>query len=314
MVNSIIEIKDLVKRFGNFTAVEKMNLTVQEGEILGFLGPNGAGKTTTISMLTTLINPTEGDAKIVGYDLLKEGAKVRSVIGVVPQSFSLFPELTAEENLTYIGRLYGLSKQVTEERCIAMLKRVSLYEHKDRIAGVFSGGMKQRLSVAASIMSNPKILFMDEPTTGLDPQSRIAIRELTKELNNQGMTIIYTTHDMEEAEKICDRIIIMDKGIVIGNGTSEQLKHKYMSGYLLEVKIKSKLSLELINQIKKIPHVIKISIEKEILSIIVDKKDEVFYKISKLMHDKKIILDEIQYKEPTLEEVFIHLTKKDLRD
>jgi ABC-2 type transport system ATP-binding protein len=314
MANNIIEIKDLIKRFGNFTAVQKMNLTVQEGEILGFLGPNGAGKTTTISMLTTLINPTEGNAKIAGYDLLKEGAKVRSIIGVVPQSFSLFPELTAEENLNYIGRLYGLSKQVTEDRSIAMLKRVSLYEHKDRIAGVFSGGMKQRLSVAASILSNPKILFMDEPTTGLDPQSRIAIRELTKELNNQGMTIIYTTHDMEEAEKICDRIIIMDKGIVIGNGTSEQLKHKYMSGYLLEVKIKSKLSPELIQQIKKIPHVLKISIDKEILSIVVDKKDEVFYKISRLMHDKKIVLDEIQYKEPTLEEVFIHLTKKDLRD
>jgi ABC-2 type transport system ATP-binding protein len=314
MANNIIEIKDLVKKFGNFTAVDKMNLSVQEGEILGFLGPNGAGKTTTISMLTTLINPTEGDAKIAGYDLLKEGSKVRSIIGVVPQSFSLFPELTAEENLEYIGRLYGLSKKVTKERSIAMLKRVSLYEHKDRIAGVFSGGMKQRLSVAASILSNPKILFMDEPTTGLDPQSRIAIRELTKELNNQGMTIIYTTHDMEEAEKICDRIIIMDKGVVIGNGTSEQLKHKYMSGYLLEVRTKTIPSEDLIKQIKKMPHVTKVICQKDLIHIFVNHKDEVFYKISKLLHDKKVVIEEIQYKDPSLEEVFINLTKKDLRD
>ena len=315
MVNNIIEIKDLVKKFGNFTAVDKMNLEVKEGEILGFLGPNGAGKTTTISMLTTLINPTAGDAKIAGYDLLKDGEHVRSIIGVVPQSFSLFQELTAQENLEYIGRLYGLSQKTTKERAEAMLKKVSLYEHKDRIAGVFSGGMKQRLSVAASIMSNPKILFMDEPTTGLDPQSRIAIRELTKELNSQGMSIIYTTHDMEEAEKICDRIIIMDKGKVIGNGTSEQLKHSLMSGYMLEVKLRSGCpTQELLKEIKKMPHVTKITSEKCIMNIYVDKKDEVFYKISRMFHDKKIVIEEIEYKEPSLEDVFISLTKKDLRD
>ena len=315
MANNIIEIKDLVKRFGTFTAVDKMNLTVQEGEILGFLGPNGAGKTTTISMLTTLIQPTEGDAIIADHDLIKEGAKIRRIIGVVPQSFSLFPELTAEENLEYIGRLYGLSNEIIKERSLSMLKKVSLFEHRNRIAGVFSGGMKQRLSVAASIMSNPKILIMDEPTTGLDPQSRIAIREITKDLNKQGMTIIYTTHDMEEAEKICDRIIIMDKGKVIGNGTSEELKHKLMSGYLLEVKIKSRLPITgILNEIKKFPHVVKVDSENDLINIIINKKDEVFYKISKLLHDKKIVVEEIQYKEPTLEDVFINLTKKDLRD
>jgi len=314
MAENIIEIKNLVKRFGSFTAVDKMNLYVKEGEILGFLGPNGAGKTTTISMLTTLINPTEGDATIAGFDLRKEGAKVRSVIGVVPQSFSLFPELTAQENLEYIGRLYGLSKEKIKQQSETILKRVALYEHRKRIAGVYSGGMKQRLSIAASIMSNPKILFMDEPTTGLDPQSRIAIRELTKELNKQGMTIIYTTHDMEEAEKICDRILIMDGGKVIGSGTSEELKHKFISGFLLEVKINQKLSSDIINQIRKIPHVTKVNCEKNVLNVYVDKKDEVFYKVSKLLHDKKVIMDEIQYKIPTLEEVFIQLTRKDLRD
>ena len=225
---AIIEIKNLVKKFKKFTAINDISFDVKEGEILGFLGPNGAGKTTTINVLTTLLIPTSGDAKIVGFDLVKDGEHVRTAIGVVPQTFALFGELTAQENLEYIGKLYGLNDQQIKERSESVLKRVSLYESKDRIAGVFSGGMKQRLSVAASILSNPKILFMDEPTTGLDPQSRIAIRELTKDLNKQGITIIYTTHDMEEAEKVCDRIIIMDKGKIMASGTSEELKRKIM--------------------------------------------------------------------------------------
>lgn len=315
MVNIIIEIKQLVKKFGNFTAVDKMDLVVYEGEILGFLGPNGAGKTTTISMLTTLIKPTSGDAKIAGYDLLNEGEKIRSVIGVVPQTFSLFPELTPIENLVYIGRLYGLTKKNAEEKAISILKRVALYEHRNRIAGVFSGGMKQRLSIAASIMSGPKILFMDEPTTGLDPQSRIAIRELTKELNKQGMTVIYTTHDMEEAEKICDRIIIMDKGKIIGNGTSEQLKHSLMKGYVLEIRIRHKIfPKELLKEIKRIPYVTRVNFENDVIQVIVSKKDDVLFKISRLLHDKNIFVEDMQYKEPTLEDVFINLTKKDLRE
>jgi ABC-2 type transport system ATP-binding protein len=208
----IIEIKSLTKKFGSFTAVNSIDLKIREGEISGFLGPNGAGKTTTINMLTTLIKPTSGTALVAGHDILREGVEVRSVIGVVPQLFSLFPELSAQENLAYIGKLYGMSSALIKERSEYLLKTVALYDHRDRIAGIFSGGMKQRLSLAAGIMSNPKILFMDEPTTGLDPQSRIAIRELTKQLNRQGITIVYTTHDMDEAEKICDRIIIMDKG------------------------------------------------------------------------------------------------------
>lgn len=311
--NNIIEIRNLIKKFGNFTAVEKMNLEVKEGEILGFLGPNGAGKTTTISMLTTLIKPSSGDAKIAGYDLITDEESVRKVIGVVPQSFSLFQELTAKENLEYIGKLYGLNQKLIEERANALLKKVSLYEHKDRISGVFSGGMKQRLSIAASIMSNPKILFMDEPTTGLDPQSRIAVRAIAKELNQQGMTIIYTTHDMEEAEKVCDRIIIMDKGKIIGNGTSEQLKHKLARGHVLMIKTDDS-SAKLLDQLRKLPEVTKVKKEKGIIYLTVSKKDGSFYKVSNFLHRKKVLVEEITYKEPTLEDVFISLTKEDLKD
>ena len=310
---NIIEIKNLVKRFGNFTAVEKMNLEIKEGEIIGFLGPNGAGKTTTISMLTTLIRPSSGDAKIAGHDLINDEESIREIIGVVPQSFSLFPELTAKENLEYIGKLYGLSNKLIEERATSLLKKVSLYDHKDRISGIFSGGMKQRLSIAASIMSNPKILFMDEPTTGLDPQSRIAVREITKELNSQGMTIIYTTHDMDEAEKVCDRIIIMDKGNIIGNGTSEELKHMLVKGHILMIKTKE-INNNLLEQLKRLPNVSRISVGNGVIYLTVDKKDGIFFKVSNFLHKKNIFVEEINYKEPTLEDVFIHLTKKDLRD
>ena len=316
MVNitkNIIEIKGLTKRFGNYTAVDKMNLSVREGEIFGFLGPNGAGKTTTISMLTTLIKPTDGTAIIAGHDLSTEGDKVRSSIGVVPQTFALFPELTAYENLQYIGRLYGMTSAQIKERSEYLLKHVSLFEHKDRIAGVFSGGMKQRLSLAASIISNPKILFMDEPTTGLDPQSRIAMRELTQSLNKQGMTIVYTTHDMEEAEKICDRIVIMDKGRIIIDGSSDELKASIMQAPIVEVRLDFAAN-SVLEDLRKLSFVKDVVANETHIHITVSKKEGVFYALSDFFAKKKLPVDEIQFKEPTLEEVFVHLTKKDLRD
>jgi len=316
-IKNIIEIKNLTKKFGSFTAVDKMNLTVREGEIFGFLGPNGAGKTTTISMLTTLIQPTSGTAIIAGHDLITDNIDVRSIIGVVPQSFSLFPELTAQENLEYIGKLYGMTSNHIKERSEYLLKQVSLYEHRDRIAGIFSGGMKQRLSLAASIMSNPKILFMDEPTTGLDPQSRIAIRELTEHLNSEGMTIVYTTHDMEEADKICDRIVIMDQGKIIADGTSDQLKHLIMSGHLVEVRLALEEKKDIhhtLEELRKLPFIKSVVHSKDVINITVNTKFGTFYKISDFFHRKGIVIEEIQYKEPSLEDVFVHLTKKDLRD
>lgn len=312
-MGNIIEIKNLTKRFGSFTAVDDMKLSVREGEIFGFLGPNGAGKTTTISMLTTLIRPTSGTAIIAGHDLTSEGIDVRSIIGVVPQTFSLFPELTAQENLTYIGKLYNMDIKNIMERSEYLLKQMALYEHKDRVSGIFSGGMKQRLSLAASIMSSPKILFMDEPTTGLDPQSRIAIRELTEQLNKQGMTIIYTTHDMEEAEKICDRVVIMDKGRIVADGTAEELKHKIMSGHLIEVKLETEPK-ELTSELKHLPFVTNVEHSGLLINITVNNKEGVFFTLADFFKKKGLKVEEIRYKEPSLEDVFINLTKKDLRD
>ncbi|MFH0978744.1 MAG: ATP-binding cassette domain-containing protein [Candidatus Woesearchaeota archaeon] len=312
-MGNAIEIRSLTKRFGNFTAVDRINLNVREGEIFGFLGPNGAGKTTTISMLTTLIKPTSGTALVGGHDILTEGVNVRSIIGVVPQSFSLFPELTAEENLTYIGKLYGMESGKISERSEELLKTVELFEHRTRIAGIFSGGMKQRLSLAASIMSSPKILFMDEPTTGLDPQSRIAIRELTKRLNSEGMTIVYTTHDMDEAEKVCDRITVMDKGKIIADGTSRELKRMITKGHIVEVEIDNP-GKEIVRELQKLPFVTRVTQSASIINLTVKNKEGVFYKLSDYFCSKKQRVVEIKFKEPTLEDVFIQLTSKELRD
>lgn len=309
---NIIEIKHLIKRFGNFTAVNDMHLEVREGEIFGFLGPNGAGKTTTISILTSLIKPTSGTAIIDGHDIIEDAIGVRSVIGVVPQSFALFPELTAQENLTYIGRLYGLSETEIKRRSDELLKTVSLLSHRDRIAGIFSGGMKQRLSLAASIISNPKILFMDEPTTGLDPQSRIAMRELTKQLNSKGMTIIYTTHDMDEAEKICDRITIMDKGIIVADGTSKELK-KLGGESTIEVELAEPTEM-IVADLRALPFVLSAEHVGKLINLSVKRKDGIFYVLSDFFRKRKQKVYEIRFKEPSLEEVFIKLTQKGLRD
>jgi len=312
-MKNIIETKSLTKKFGALTAVNNVNLQVKEGEIFGFLGPNGAGKTTTISMLTTLMKPTSGAALVAGYDLIKDASRVRSVIGVVPQSFSLFPELTAEENLEYIGKLYGMKHSVIKERIVYLLKTVALYEHKSRISGKFSGGMKQRLSVAASIMSNPSVLFMDEPTTGLDPQSRIAIRELTRTLNKSGITVFYTTHDMEEAEKLCDRIAIMDKGKIIALGTSNEIKQSIREELLVEVELES-VSKSIIPELKQMPYVSSVHQNGNFLNIKVNQKGGIFFKLSNFFNKKRQKVLEIRVKEHSLEDVFIHLTKKDLRD
>lgn len=312
-MKNIIETSNITKKFGNLTAVNEVNLQVKEGEIFGFLGPNGAGKTTTISMLTTLMKPTSGSAMVAGYDIVKDASYVRSAIGVVPQSFSLFPELTAEENLAYIGKLYGMKDSVIKERTVSLLRTVALYEHKSRISGAFSGGMKQRLSVAASIMSNPKVLFMDEPTTGLDPQSRIAIRELTRNLNKSGITILYTTHDMEEADKLCDRIAIMDKGSIIALGTSDEIKRTMKAGHLVEVELEYP-SKEIISELKKMHYVTSVHQNDRFLNIKVNQKEGIFFKLSDFFSRKRQKVLEIRIKEYSLEDVFINLTKKDLRD
>jgi len=226
-MENIIEIKNLTKKFKDFTAVDNISLNVKKGEIFAFLGPNGAGKTTTIKMLTTLATPTSGTIIINGFDPAIQQNQVRSSFGIVFQDPSLDDELTAYENLNLHGMLYKIKVKDRRERIKQLLTFVELWDRKDDLVKHFSGGMKRRLEIARGFLHHPKVLFLDEPTIGLDPQTRNHIWEYLKKMNKEeGITVFLTTHYMEEADKVCDRIAIIDHGKIIAQGTADELKLK----------------------------------------------------------------------------------------
>ncbi len=223
----IIKVTDLIKEFGNFTAVEKISFEVKEGEIFAFLGPNGAGKTTSIKMLTTLLTPTSGTISLNGFDPVSEQEKARKSFGIVFQDPSLDDELTAYENLEFHGVLYGVPKALRHKRIEEMLKYVDLWERKDSLIKTFSGGMKRRLEIARGLLHHPKIFFLDEPTLGLDPQTRNHIWSYIKKLNQEeGITVFFTTHYMDEAARVADRVAIIDHGKIIKIDTVRGLLQK----------------------------------------------------------------------------------------
>jgi ABC-2 type transport system ATP-binding protein len=230
-----IEVKGLAKYFNGFPAVNHIDLTVYKGELFGLLGPNGAGKTTLMRILTTLLRPSEGQATVGGYDVVKDASKVRTVIGSVSDKLIMYNLLSAKENLQFFGRLYGLRGDVMEKRIDELLDLVELRSWQNKQIGTFSTGMKQRLNIIRALIQNPSILFLDEPTLGLDPQSQRFVKELAKDLHNRGMTIVLTTHDMEEADELSQRIGIIDKGKIIACDTSSNLKRQQGVGTLEEV-------------------------------------------------------------------------------
>lgn len=222
-----IEVKNLVKDFNGLRAVDDISFGVREGEIFAFLGPNGAGKTTTIKMLITLLRPTSGEMRLNGYDPMKDQHETRRSLGVVFQDSSLDEELTAYENMEFHGVLYGVPKETRKTRIEQLLKFVELWERKDDLVKHFSGGMRQRLEIARGLLHHPKILFLDEPTLGLDPQTRSHIWNYIKQLNKEeGITIFFTTHYMEEAERVADKVGIIDHGKIVAEGKPEELKLK----------------------------------------------------------------------------------------
>lgn len=222
----MISIKNLTKRYNGILAVNNLTLEIREGEVFGLLGPNGAGKTTTIRMLTTLTKPTSGEAKISGYDVVTQAGEVKKIIGVVPQHINLDGELTAYENLDFHGRLYHMSKAERKERIRELLEFVELQDRAHTLVEQFSGGMKRRLLIARALMHRPKVLFMDEPTVGLDAQTRRKIWDLIKKLSMSNITIFLTTHYMEEAERLCHRVGILHTGRLIALGTPYELKER----------------------------------------------------------------------------------------
>ncbi len=236
---NIIEVKNLVKKFGDFTAVNDISFDVKKGEIFAFLGPNGAGKSTTIKILTTLLHPTSGKIILNGYNPVSEPNEVRRSFGIVFQDPSLDDELTAWENMEFHGVLYDVPKKLRRERIDYLLNFVDLLDRKDSLVKEFSGGMKRRLEIARGLLHHPKIIFLDEPTLGLDPQTRNHMWNYLKELNkNEGTTIFFTTHYMEEAEKIAQRISVIDHGKIIASGTAVELKEKAGANTLEEAFLK----------------------------------------------------------------------------
>jgi len=222
---NIIEVKNLVKKFGDFTAVDDISFNVKEGEIFAFLGPNGAGKTTTIKMLTTISQPTSGKLLINGFDPVKESSEARNSFGIIFQDHSLDDELTAFENLEFHGVLYNVPKKIRRERIEELLKLVELFDRKNDLVKEFSGGMKRRLEIARGLLHHPKIIFLDEPTLGLDPQTRNHLWNYIKDMNQkEKITVFFSTHYMEEADRMADLIAVIDHGKIISRGTPEDLK------------------------------------------------------------------------------------------
>src|SRR5574340_1776370 len=220
---NMLSVRELCKKYGDFTAVDGISFDILEGEIFSLLGPNGAGKTTTISMLSTLFTPTSGEATIDGHSVTRQPMEVCKVIGVVPQEIALYEELTARENLLFWGQMYGLGGNPLEKRVDEVLEQIGLSDKAKNRVKTYSGGMKRRVNIGVGLLHKPRLLFMDEPTGGIDPQSRRAILDTVKELNHQGMTVLYTTHYMEEAQELSDRVGIIDHGKLIALGTQSEL-------------------------------------------------------------------------------------------
>jgi len=304
---NIIKVEKLTKKFGDFAAVRGISFEVKKGEIFGFLGPNGAGKSTTIGMLSTLITTTSGKALINGFDVSDETDDVRRSIGLVFQDPSLDDRLKARENLIFHARLYGLSKKEYVQRVKEVLELVELWDRKDSLVKSFSGGMKRRLEIARGLIHYPKVLFLDEPTLGLDPQTRAHIWEYILKLReSQQMTIFMTTHYMNEAE-YCDRIAVIDQGKIIALDTPAKLKKK-VGGDIIQLKSQDKDKLR--EEIKK-RYGIKVKEEGESLQIEVSDGEKF---LPRLFNDLNTRIDSIELRKPTLEDVFLKLTGRKIRE
>jgi len=312
---NILKENTLVKNYGDFQAVKGISFNIKEGEIFSLLGPNGAGKTTTISMLSTLYTPTSGDATIAGHSVTKNPMAVRNAIGVVPQDLALYEDLTARENLTFWGQMYGLSGTALKNRVEEVLGQIGLVDKaKDRVK-TYSGGMKRRVNIGVGLLHKPKLLFMDEPTVGIDPQSRRAILDTVKDLNKQGMTVLYTTHYMEEAEELSDRVGIIDHGELIALGTQKELTKQVGETETLLLHISENEDPEaLVASFKGIKGVLEANAVNHEISVITPSAADVMAPVVTKANERGIKIHSIDIREPNLEAVFLHLTGRALRD
>lgn len=304
----VIEVKGLQKSYGSNEVLKGIDLTVEKGTMLALLGPNGAGKTTTVRILSTLLDFNEGNVKIAGYDVAEEAQKVRSVIGLTGQSAAVDELLTGRENLIMMGRLYRLTKESAKDRAEELLNDFDLVKAADRPVKTYSGGMRRRLDLAVSLIATPPIIFLDEPTTGLDPRSRLAMWEIIKKLMDGGTTILLTTQYLEEADQLADRIVVIDGGKVIAEGTASELKRK-VGKDRLELSFKS--TKQLTEAKKTLGKTVIDSNEKESsLTLILNDTSADIQRALETLDKKKITVTTVEVHKPTLDDVFLTLTGK----
>ncbi|NJD54500.1 MAG: ATP-binding cassette domain-containing protein [Candidatus Methanoperedens sp.] len=312
--DEIIQIKNLTKIFQNrrnIIAVEDVSFGVIKGEIFGILGPNGAGKTTLIRMLTTLIKPASGTALIAGYDIEKEQEQIRNIIGVCPQNSTIDNQLTAWENLDFYAKLFNMPDKDREERIKQALAVANLTDRADIPVASFSGGMRRKLEIARAFLHKPLILFLDEPTIALDPESRRAVWQQIGILNSEGVTIILTTHYMDEAEKLCNRVAFINRGRLVAIDSPENLKKSLPAGDLIEVVI-DKTEESLISELKNIENLIEVKINKNRLQISIRNGKNAIPQIVDIIGRHNVRIESISMRSPSLEDVFIHYTGKKL--
>jgi len=311
MPEEAIVTKALTKIFGRFTAVDGLNIGVGKGELFGLLGPNGAGKTTTVRMLCTLIEATRGTANVVGYDIHKQAAEVRRQIGVVSEGVSLYKDLTIEENLKLLSTLYEIPRHKAEVRIRELMDMFAFREKASRLVGALSTGWAKKAMICAALLHSPQVLFLDEVTSGLDPQSAIALQDFTKKQCEQGVTVIWTTHYMSEPEKICDRVGIMFAGRLVQVGTPNELKHSVSELSMVEVETPdlTKAQLDKVKlKLKVMAHVCNVKYVDSKLQVSCERTETLAEEVAAALLDVGARIRTINTKDPTLEEAFIALT------
>lgn len=314
-MSAMLQANNLVRKFGDLTAVDDVSFTIQEGEIFSLLGPNGAGKTTTISMLSTLLAPTSGDAYIYGFSIKNDNMQVRKNIGIIPQEIALYDDLTAMENLHYWGKLYDLGGRELDQRVFEVLEQIGLTDRAKHRLKTYSGGMKRRVNIAAGLLHKPKLLFMDEPTVGIDPQSRRMILDTVKELNTQGMSILYTTHYMEEAQELSNRVGIIDHGKLIAVGTQQELTEQVGENDSIHILTDAMDNLPSIAaKLEGFDGITRVIVEDGGLKLITSDAESNLAPIINRTSHAGAHIKSIEVIEPNLETVFLHLTGRALRD
>lgn len=310
---SFIQIKNVVKKYSNQISVDHFNLSIQEGEIFGLLGPNGAGKSTTIKMLSGLLKMDGGEMIVGGLSVAKDTLEVKRLIGLVPQELAIFESLSARENVTFFARLYGLRGNLLQSRVKEALEFVGLSDRANDKPNAFSGGMKRRLNIACAIMHHPKLIIMDEPTVGIDPQSRNHILESVKTLNRMGSTIIYTSHYMEEVAAISTRVGIMDHGHLIACGTQEELRGKVAQDNKIMLQV-ANVTEEAVKELRNHPKIKQVNVQDQTLELLVGSSQAYLQDILFILSKHQVKIQSLTQVEPDLEALFLSLTGRTLRD